>query len=96
MKHFPERWQTTAQAARREAEEAFEMPPGFATRVLACLDAAPEESLLEVLTLLSKRFLMACALLFILSTALAATLVDVEELAPSWIETPFTARLLLP
>jgi hypothetical protein len=96
MKHFPERWQTTTQAARRAPAEAFEMPPGFATRVLARWKEAPEESLMEVMILFSKRLLMVSAVLFILSTALAAMQVDVTELAPSWIDTPLTARLLLP
>ncbi len=72
------------------------MSPGFATRVLARWKEVPEESLLEVINLLSKRFLMASALLFILSTALAATWVDVIEWTPNWIEPPITARLLLP
>jgi hypothetical protein len=96
MTHFPERWQTAIQTARRRPAEVFEMPPGLATRVLAHWKEAPEESLLEVMTLLSKRFLMASALVFILSTALAATQVDVTELAPSWIETPLSTRMLLP
>jgi hypothetical protein len=96
MKLFPDRWQRLAQAARHAPDEHLEMPPGFATRVLVRWEEAPEESLLEVILLLSKRFLMASALLFILSTALAATLVDVTEWTPNWIEPPITARLLLP
>lgn len=96
MKPFPDRWQSLVQSACNAPSERFEMPPGFATRVLANRRKAPEESLLEVIILLSKRFLMASALLFILSTALAATLVDLTEWMPSWIEPPITARLLLP
>jgi hypothetical protein len=96
MKPFPDRWQSLTQAARNAHDDRFEMPPGFATRVLARWKEAPEESLLEVMTLLSKRFLMASALLFLLSTVLAASLVDVTELTPNWIEPPITARLLLP
>lgn len=96
MKPFPDRWQSLVQAARNEPEERFEMPPRFATRVLAHWKEAPEESLPEVILLLSKRFLMASALLFILSTVLAATLVDVTEWTTNWIEPPITAQLLLP
>ena len=96
MNPFPDRWQSLAQAARHAPDERFEMSPGFATRVLARWKEVPEESLLEVINLLSKRFLMASALLFILSTALAAALVDVSEWTPNWIEPPITARLLLP
>lgn len=96
MKPFPDRWQSLAQAARHAPDERFEMPPGFTTRVLARWKEAPEESLPEVIIVLSKRFLMASALLFILSTALAAAWVDVSEWTPNWIEPPITARLLLP
>ncbi len=96
MNPFPDRWQSLAQAARHAPDERFEMSPGFATRVLAYWKEAPEESLPEVILLLSKRFLMASALLFILSTVLAATLVDVTEWTTNWIEPPITAQLLLP
>jgi hypothetical protein len=96
MTDFHQRWQTTAQAARRAADMPADLPFGFSTRVLARFQKTPAEPWVDLLTALGLRAVLTSAILFAASAALVAWQVDFISLAPSWIETPLSPRLLLP
>ncbi len=96
MKDFSRRWQTAAEAARRAADLPEELPFGLATRVMARFQAAPVETWGDLLAALGLRAVFASAALFLASAALAVWQVDLVSLAPDWIETPFSPRILLP
>jgi len=96
MTDFHQRWQTTAQAARRATDEPADLPFGFTTRVLARFENTPAEPWVDLLTALGLRAVLTSAILFAASAALVAWQVDFVTLAPSWIEAPLSPRLLLP
>ena len=71
MTDFNHRWQTLAQNARLSpADPAADVPPGFATRVLALARQPSREGWEEVLTVFSLRAVLATGALFLLSASL--------------------------
>lgn len=97
MTDFNIRWQALAQSARLSpADPAADLPPGFATRVLALARQPAREAWEEVLTVFGLRAVLATGGLFLLSASLAFSDWFDHRLEPPVLERTLLSDLTWP